>query len=448
MDGGDVTFRPVEFHISCNTPDERVLANIRSNARRSITALKLRRAIVVGGGPSVADHLDLIRKRVEDGWDLFALNAAAGWLYERGVRSTYQVLYDARPLMVDMIDYTAHHHLVASQCDPSVLQALEGCDVTLFHANNTEGTLELLQEVAPGSHVLGGANTVGLQAINILCVMGYRLVELYGYDSSWRDGAKHAYPQSANDDQTPRTFQFEGKEYVSSGAMAQQAQAFWDAYPMWKGLGLEFNIVGEGLLPDMWRSLEGFGKSLEETEPAKYQRIWDVPAYRTVSPGERLLPYILDALQPSRGAKIIDFGCGCGRATQALSCQGYDVLGIDFAPNCLDPDIMVPFCIANLWDLPKDISGDFGVCCDVMEHIPPEKVDAVLANISKAVRSRIYFNISLRPDQCGAFIGQPLHLTVMPHTWWHAKLNEYFPSVTALDDGQFICSQETRHGTA
>jgi hypothetical protein len=93
---------------------------------------------------------------------------------------------------------------------------------------------------------------------------------------------------------------------------------------------------------------------------------------------------------------------------------------------------------ANLWDLPKSVTGTYGVCCDVMEHIPPEKVDAVLSNISKAVTA-CYFRIEFEPDSMGALIGAPLHLSVHDEEWWAKKLHEHFRLVRVYGDGVFTC---------
>jgi hypothetical protein len=58
-----------------------------------------------------------------------------------------------------------------------------------------------------------------------------------------------------------------------------------------------------------------------------------------------------------------------------------------------------------------------------MEHVPPEEVDAVLANIVTSAR-KVFFCISTVPDRMGALIGEDLHLTVQPPAWWRELLVE------------------------
>ena len=62
---------------------------------------------------------------------------------------------------------------------------------------------------------------------------------------------------------------------------------------------------------------------------------------------------------------------------------------LDFAPNCLDPDVRnsvtnqdgrVTFTEHDLL-MPVPTKALYGYCTDVMEHIQPQHVKQVLANI-------------------------------------------------------------------
>jgi hypothetical protein len=61
--------------------------------------------------------------------------------------------------------------------------------------------------------------------------------------------------------------------------------------------------------------------------------------------------------------------------------------------------------------------GDVGFCTDVMEHIEPAHVDAVIRNIMACV-PKAFFQISLIDDVMGKLIGKPLHLSIHPMSWW------------------------------
>lgn len=439
-----------EFKMYCNQPDEVVWSQIKQNVRRGTPRLTFSRACIVGGGPSVADYIEQIVRRKKDGWHVFALNAAHDWLIrEAAVVPTHHVLYDSRPLMADMVvNWRGDvHYYVSSQCHPSVFDALKNAArVTMFHSANYAESMDFFNTHEPGRLVLGGAPTVGMQALNLMVVLGYRQVELYGYDSSNRDGRRHAYRQQANEDQPEREFVLDGKTYRASAPMGQQAQYFSDTFLQWRDCGLDIKVCGDGLLPAMWRKMMGQSTgALEEREAAKYEAIWRHPAYRKRSPGAIALDHFLSVVRPPvRGrsgavdkTRIIDFGCGPGRATQRLKDMGYDALGVDIASNALDADVMVPFCLAVLWQLPESLNGDYGYCCDVMEHIPTEKVDDVLAGIARAVPCA-YFRIDYHGDSFGRYIGGPLHCTVRPESWWAETLASHWKTVNIVD-GAFIC---------
>lgn len=168
---------------------------------------------------------------------------------------------------------------------------------------------------------------------------------------------------------------------------------------------------------------------LAERERQKYERMWDVKAYRNYAPGEALAQQAFTEMAMRKGDKLIDFGCGTGRPATQFQLLGVAVTGIDHVNNCLDADVNINFLRCCLWDLPPDLLADYGYCTDVMEHIPPEKVDAVLSEIKRVVRNRVFFQIATFPDGMGKRIGETLHLSVHGPEWWKAKLSEHWGSV-------------------
>ncbi len=161
-------------------------------------------------------------------------------------------------------------------------------------------------------------------------------------------------------------------------------------------------------------------------ESLKYGKIWEHEEYRQVSPGQIWAPVFLGYAKPRKGAKVLDIGCGTGRGGMYLAAFGQlNVTLIDFVKNCLDKQVedlcerqpnAIRFVKADI-EKPLPAVAEYGFCCDVMEHIPPDKVDAVLDNILKAAQ-HCFFSISTTDDACGALIGEPLHLSVHPYDWW------------------------------
>lgn len=166
-----------------------------------------------------------------------------------------------------------------------------------------------------------------------------------------------------------------------------------------------------------------------DTEKRKYEKMWAVKAYRSNSPGEQLVKYFLDHIDGYlSGETLIDLGCGTGRAGLKLSAAGFDVTLLDHCEAALDDKVRLsglPFIEMNLWELPNFVPFNWFYCTDVMEHLPTDKVNRVLANCAK-VAKRGFFQIAMFEDGFGDQIGECLHLTVKPESWWRDALNEHF----------------------
>lgn len=169
--------------------------------------------------------------------------------------------------------------------------------------------------------------------------------------------------------------------------------------------------------------------TIAEREREKYERMWGtVPEYRAKCPGEAEVPEIVREFDLQLGDTVLDFGCGTGRAARALIERGIAGIGVDLAANCLDAGIDVPFEPACLWELPKNLRADYGICVDVMEHIPPEKVERTLRELARCVRRALYFVIDTSTDSFGKRIGETLHLTVRDAAWWSEMIEANVPA--------------------
>jgi len=182
-----------------------------------------------------------------------------------------------------------------------------------------------------------------------------------------------------------------------------------------------------------------------ESEKKKYEAIWEHPRYRVHSPGENSLQAFLSIINPQPASKIVDFGSGCGRASLELAKLGYQIQMIDLTEKSMDDEVRTSvdngfngmrFMEGSIWDIsvPMDpLSGDYGYCCDVMEHIPPKYVMQTLSNIMMRVEKGCFFYICFVPDVFGKAIGQPLHLTVRSFSWWKEHLSEVGEVLEARD---------------
>jgi SAM-dependent methyltransferase len=400
-----------------NTSEDVGDAQIRANGRLPLPWLGEVEAhdgvaVICGGGPSLADDMDVIRgmasRKQATPATVFGLNAAAIFLSEARSPVDYQVIIDAKEETSALVSAEASHRLYSSQVHPRTARHAD----CLFHLANI-GITDLLPSdrvEAGGFTLIGGGVSVGITALTTAYTLGFRNLHLFGYDSSNRGRDRHAYAQPMNDNMPEMDVLWGGKVYRASMPMKLQADAFFRFAEALRAAGCEITVHGEGLLPAMWNNPP-------RTEREKYQILWARQDYRDWSPGLDAVDQFL-ALEPE--GLIVDFGCGTGRASIKMAEAGRDVLLIDFTDNCRDKAAQrLPFI---QWDLtePLPVEGGAGFCTDVMEHIPPEDVGRVLANIMAAV-PRCFFQIATVPDAFGAAIGQALHLTVQDHDWWAAK---------------------------
>ena len=177
-------------------------------------------------------------------------------------------------------------------------------------------------------------------------------------------------------------------------------------------------------------------------ETAKYEEIWQIEDYREAdSPGLFNVSRFCEILDPKVGESLIDVGCGSGKAGIAFEQCGLNVYWTDIVDTALDP--LVPrkkFIKRPLWWSWGQSYFDYGFCCDVMEHIPPEYTMLCLDRIVSHCGIS-YFQIALREDKFGQMIGEPLHLTVRPFEWWLVRLQTLGNVMDArdlCDDGLFI----------
>lgn len=416
--------------VLCNTSDEDLARNIRANSAKDIPWIGAspaheRRAIMVGGGPSAAHDVEYIRYLQRLGGAIFAINGASRWLGDHNIIADYQVIADAKPETASLVDPDAADHLFASQVNEATLSAAPLPKLWHLGTQDIEADFPPEKVKRGGYALIGGGAATGNSALCLAYAMGYRTFHIFGYDSCHQGGASHAYPQPMNRFIPTVDVSFAGRTFTTSVAMKSQAEKFQMTSQALVQEGCTLHVYGDGLLQHMYRT-----PAENLTERDKYRLMWQFDTYRDVAPGEFAVDAFLDLAKPD--GLILDLGCGTGRASIKMAERGHEVLLIDFADNCRDDEAL---CLPFLeWDLTRSLPprAPYGFCTDVMEHIPPEDCETVLANIFEAAK-RVFLRIDTEDDECGALIGAKLHLNVKPHAWWRAALEKY---------GRFLFEQE------
>lgn len=401
--------------VLCNVDDEVIYSNILTNARKVKQWVKWEEPhdkvlMICGSGPSIGADIDTIRQMQGEGVEVWALNNCANYLAKMGVPVDAQVIMDAQEHNLKAIG-PAKKHLFASQCHPALFDAVP--DAILWHSthgNERPDEQEGFPEHDDEYSLIGSAVSVGNTAMVLAFAMGYRTIHLFGYDSS-NEGVSHVIHQPWNDGEPMTIVEFNGKKYIASLTMSLQADAFPSRAYVLEREGCSITVHGYGLLPDRWNT--------KLTEEQKYDLMWKRGDYGLESPGEKVAAKFIEVVKPKASARIADFGCGSGKASLALDKLGeFNITCVDFVEHSRDEEARkFKFVKANLSSQSVPIYVNHGFCADVMEHIPPELVTQTIKNVMGSCHD-CFFQISTIPDDFGGAIGQPLHLTVKPHSWW------------------------------
>ena len=166
---------------------------------------------------------------------------------------------------------------------------------------------------------------------------------------------------------------------------------------------------------------------LVDSEALKYEQTWSIPDYHAYSHGENHAGLFMEMTGAKNGASVIDLGAGTGRGGKILEDKGLVPTYLDLANyNDLDPFIAQP-----LWE-PIKGAWDYGLCCDVLEHLPPEYTMLAIRNILDACGS-VFFSVCFQDEAFSEIVGEPLHLTIMPFVWWRDHFREMGNLIEARD---------------
>lgn len=170
-----------------------------------------------------------------------------------------------------------------------------------------------------------------------------------------------------------------------------------------------------------------------ESERKKYAKVYEFPGYGRVGHATKIAHHLIERVKP--GAVLADFGCGRGASFPPFLAAGLRIVPVDHVDALLPEFRNRPgvgaLIQASLWDdeLP---AVDYGVCTDVMEHIPPAFVDKTIENIASAVRYGCLWSVCHVQDVWGDRIGERLHLTIQPREWWTAQLEQHWYDVKVM----------------
>ena len=201
---------------------------------------------IVCYGPSLADTWQELKHPI------ISVSGALHFLAERGVIPDYHVDCDPRPHKVKHIEPPVNgvHYIMGSCCPPQTWDILKDQKVTIVHFYMSEETERFLEYNDPGELLVRPGSTVGMAAIHVAGLLGYRHFEIHGMDGSIRDGKRHAGAHYGHS-QGGITWDAGCVTYQTSQIMANACAEIintckmFPIFPVFHGQGLQQALIAE-----------------------------------------------------------------------------------------------------------------------------------------------------------------------------------------------------------
>jgi len=204
---------------------------------------------ICGGGPSLDDHVDDLKTFDQ----VMTCGSAHDHVVSLGVTPTFACAVDAMP---DAKDYFKNPqekttYLLASQCDPSLFDQLEGQKMAMWHFR---GQIDK-QEVFNGESQIGWGCMIGVIAIQLALSLGFQELHFFGFDGNHRGDKHHAYDVGEHGDLIVQRgivpVSINGREFYTTTALIGQMENIFDIFASPDGNYLKGYVHGDGLWADV-----------------------------------------------------------------------------------------------------------------------------------------------------------------------------------------------------
>jgi hypothetical protein len=383
---------------------------------------------VVGYGPSLADTWEQIRGFSR----IVSCSGSHKFLIERGIIPTYHVEVDPRSHKIGLLGTPnpAVEYLVSSTCHPEYFDYLKGMNVKLWHVfDASDDGLRLLP---PGEWAITGGCDVGLRAMSLTAFLGFSNIHVFGLDGSARGETRHAdtHPNSKQKFCEVEYPEGSGQLFLTTPAMLEAARQ--TVHEMKQMPSVKFTFYGEGLtqaivkdytpqkeIPaKMMSDIVGYSKpELISTEYADLNKQLHETNLAYGVGGGKHADTVIRIAKKMETSSILDYGCG----------KGYLAKAIPFPIWEYDP------AVPGKEESPRP--ADLVVSTDVLEHIEPERLGAVLGDLRRVTKRIGYFTIHTGPAQKTLADGRNAHLIQQDMAWWKHKLKKFFSVASIQQKG-------------
>jgi hypothetical protein len=382
---------------------------------------------VVGFGPSLQSTWE----RVRDFKYIITCSGAHRFLIERGIIPTWHVEVDPREHKVTLLgdphpDVT---YLPASTCHPKYFDHLAGHKVVLWHIFASEE--DALRTLPAEEYALVGGPDAGMRAMAIARFFGFTDQHVFGIDGcAGPADATHAddhpnKPKRYMDCEFPEG---SGRKWRTTPALLECAKAMIheldqlkDVTPTFYGDTLVQAIAGG------YKPKDGPALPIGYRKPALISD--DYRALNRQLHGENLFygvgggayaDTVKNLVSKLGSQSVLDYGCGKGYLAKALPFPIWEY----------DP------AIPEKSESPR--AADIVICTDVLEHIEPEHINAVLDDLARVTKKVGYYVIHTGPAGKTLPDGRNTHLIQRDRAWWESKIAKRFTVGRVMASGPLL----------
>jgi uncharacterized Rossmann fold enzyme len=367
---------------------------------------------VVCFGPSLQDTW----QKISEFKFVMSCSGSHKFLVDRHIIPTWHVEVDPRAHKVGLMGQPQHEttYLIASTCHPAVFDHLKEYSVQLWHVFDND---QEAQRILPtGEWAVFGGCDVGLRAMALARFFGFTQLHIFGKDGNEREGQKHASEHPKESPAESSFVMYNNKKYFTTTGFFEAARQTFHELDQMPDVVATF--YGEGLVQDMAKNYvpQAAPKSVialskPELISEKYREL-NAQLHRENLAfgvgGDRHVTAVLELAKTLGTKDILDYGCGKGRLARA----------IPWRIGEYDP------AIPGKTESPKP--ADIVICTDVLEHIEPTKLSAVLKDLRRCVLGVGYFTIHTGPASKTLPNGENTHLIQKNPKWWGRTLTKFF----------------------
>lgn len=381
---------------------------------------------IVGFAPSLKNTY----QEIKNFKNIITCSGAHKFLLERGFtpedfETWYHLDVDPRPHKVELLGTPRKGiiYLPTSCIHPTYIDKLQenNVEIVMWHVFAKDGESD--QVIPRGEWSVTGGSDAGMRCMSVARVLGYKDFHIFGMDGCDSPQGRHA-DRHPNEAPGFGETEYNGKKYITTPSLLECGKQVF--HELTQLPDVTFKFYGEGLIQaqakDFVRPIGGqshiaiIHPELISEEMKEQNRLLHEQNAFYGRGGEKYAE-IVKKMKTEDVQSILDYGCGKGTLAKSLPFPIWE-----YDPGIPGKD-----------ELPKP--ADLVVCTDVLEHIEPDKLGAVLEDLQRVTLKFGYFVIHLGAAKKTYPNGKNAHLIQKDANWWTEKLKKRFSLASVIQKG-------------